>query len=54
LFTFVGALKLSASGANFDKKFVGLHFGPLFHELIWSPWIAAGDVILESAYRPDA
>jgi hypothetical protein len=23
---------------NFDKKWVGLHFGRFFHELIWPPW----------------
>jgi hypothetical protein len=23
---------------NFDKKWIGLHFGRLFHKLIWSPW----------------
>jgi hypothetical protein len=22
---------------NFDKKLIGLHFGRLFHKLIWSP-----------------
>jgi hypothetical protein len=23
---------------NFDKIWIGLHFGQMFHKLIWSPW----------------
>jgi hypothetical protein len=26
---------------NFDKTRVGLHFGQIFHKLIWSPWRGA-------------
>jgi hypothetical protein len=23
---------------DFPKKWIGLHFGPVFHKLVWSPW----------------
>jgi hypothetical protein len=39
LHTFVAQmLKLFSFQSNFLTKFVGLHFGRFFHELIWSPW----------------
>jgi hypothetical protein len=31
-------IKLFSLRFNFDKKWVGLHFGRIFHKLFWSPW----------------
>jgi hypothetical protein len=43
LFSFLGFTKVAnilghSLRINFGKKWIGSHFGRLFHKLIWSPW----------------